>query len=309
MDGLRKRGGKKVNKDQYRRLLQYCDSDLQKARILALMNCSTIREAARALDIHPQRLTETVNVLASKAFKDITTEDDVNVSQERQGKVVGIIGDTHLPYELLGYREWVKSVFDSQGVNYVIHIGDLFDHHALSFHDSEPGLKGSHGEYIDALEHLEPWKETFPQLTLIHGNHDAIPARQMKRAGLNPEMFMRPLSHVYDFPRDWVEVEEIEIDRVLYHHGHTSMGVNGFRNDAKSRMQNCVSGHCHGNLGISWTASHHRLVWGMAVGCGIDNSKMAFAYGKHFKNKPIVGCGVVKKGKTPLVFAMDLGER
>jgi predicted phosphodiesterase len=296
-----------MNKDQYRKLLKYCESDTQKTRILALMSCPTISDAARTLGIHTQRLSETLNVVSAKAYKDLTTEGDVK-SGRSGGEVVGIIGDTHLPYELMGYMDWVKSVFDSQGVTKVIHIGDLFDHHALSFHDSEPSLKGSRGEYIDALEHLEPWKKTFPQLTLIHGNHDQIPARQMKKAGLNPEMFMRPLAHVYDFPRDWVEVEDIEIDGVLYHHGHTSMGVNGFRNDAKARMQNTVSGHCHGNLGISWTASHHRLVWGMAVGCGIDNKKMAFAYGKHFKNKPIVGCGVVKHGKTPLVFAMDLGE-
>ena len=120
---------------------------------------------------------------------------------------------------------------------------------------------------------------------------------------------MRPLSEVYEFPSGWSEVQDLEVDGVLYHHGHTSVGVNGFRNDAKNRMQNTVSGHAHGNLGISWTACHHRAVWGMAVGCGIDNKKMAFAYGKHFKNKPIVGCGVVRdSGKTPLVFAMDLGE-
>jgi len=75
-------------------------------------------------------------------------------------------------------------------------------------------------------------------------------------------------------------------------------------------MQSAVSGHNHSNFGISYTASDHRAVWGMAVGCGVDSSSMAFAYGKHFKNKPIIGCGVVKNnGTEPHVFAMDLGER
>jgi len=222
--------------------------------------------------------------------------------------IVGIIGDTHLPYELDGYMEWCKSIFDSEGVNKVIHIGDLFDNHALSFHDSEPALKGAKGEYIDALERLEPWKKTFPQMIHINGNHDAIPARQLTKLGLDPDIYLRPVKDVYDFPVGWTTVDEIEIDGVLYHHGHTSCGVNGFRNDAKNRMQNTVSGHAHGNLGVSWTACHHRAVWGMAVGCGIDNSKMAFAYGKHFKNKPIVGCGIVRGGKDPRTYAMDLGE-
>ena len=222
--------------------------------------------------------------------------------------IVGVIGDTHLPYELDGYMDFCKSTFDAEGVNKVIHIGDLFDNHALSFHDSEPALKGARGEYIDALERLEPWKEVFPEMIHINGNHDAIPARQLNKLGLDPSIYLRPVKEVHNFPVGWKTVDEIEIDGVLYHHGHTSCGVNGFRNDAKNRMQNTVSGHAHGNLGVSWTACHHRAVWGMAVGCGIDNSKMAFAYSKHFKNKPIVGCGIVRGGKDPRVYAMDLGE-
>jgi len=280
----------------YESLLDVCDSHKQKERVLACMNYGTQTAAAEALGVDRKRVNETIKLLEGRLNK---------ASHET---VVGIIGDTHLPYELAEYREWVKDVFDANGVNKVIHIGDLFDHHALSFHDSEPALKGAHGEYIDALEHLEPWKETFPQLTLITGNHDLIPSRQLTKLGVNPLKWMRPLSEVYEFPRDWVEVQDIEIDGVLYHHGHTSVGVNGFRNDAKNRMQNTVSGHAHGNLGVSWTACHHRAVWGMAVGCGIDNKAMAFAYGKHFKNKPIVGCGVVHGGHTPMVYAMDLGE-
>ena len=234
---------------------------------------------------------------------------DSKRSKKTKETIVGIIGDTHLPYEHENYLQFCLDTFKREGVNKVIHIGDLFDNHALSFHDSEPELKGARGEYIDALERLEPWKKAFPEMIVVHGNHDAIPARQLKKIGLDPQLYLRPMSEVYEFPTGWKEVEEIEIDGVLYHHGHTSSGVNGFRNDAKNRMQNTVSGHAHGNFGVSYTASHHRLVWGMAVGCGIDNSKMAFAYGKHFKNKPILACGVVKNnGKLPLCFPMDLGE-
>ena len=225
-----------------------------------------------------------------------------------KGDIVGIIGDTHLPYELDGYMEWCKSVFDSEGVTKVVHIGDLFDNHALSFHDSEPSLKGAYGEYIDALERLEPWKKTFPQMICINGNHDAIPARQLTKLGLDPNIYLRPVKDVYDFPSGWSSVDEVIIDNVLYHHGHTSCGVNGFRNDAKNRMQSTVSGHAHGNCGVSWTACHHRAVFGLATGCGVDNKKMAFAYGKHFKNKPIVGCGIVRYGKDPRTYVMDLGE-
>ena len=40
-----------------------------------------------------------------------------------------------------------------------------------------------------------------------------------------------------EMPKGWQIEEQIEIDGVLYHHGESANGVNGFRNDAKQRMQ------------------------------------------------------------------------
>ena len=220
---------------------------------------------------------------------------------------VGIIGDTHVPYEHRDYLAFCKKIFKQHKCNRIIHIGDLIDHHALSFHESEPMLKGASGELLDARERLKPWYKAFPKLTVILGNHDRIPARQLKKIGIDAEVWMRPIERVYGFPKGWNTSDSVTIDGVLYHHGETAGGVNGFRNDAIHRMTNTVSGHNHSNAGISATASQHRLVWGMAVGCGVDNSSMAFVYGKHFKNKPIVSCGTVINGK-PEVHFMNMGE-
>ena len=71
---------------------------------------------------------------------------------------------------------------------------------------------------------------------------------------MEAEAWMRPLADVYNFPKGWTIEDEIEIDGVLYHHGYTANGVNGFRNDSKARMVSTVSGHCHGNAGVSYTA-------------------------------------------------------
>lgn len=221
---------------------------------------------------------------------------------------VGIIGDTHVPYCLDGYLEFCQETFKAWGVDRVVHIGDLVDHHSLSFHDSEPMLQGAYGEMLDARKELKPWYKAFPKLQICGGNHDLIPARQLKKIGMDADVWMRPLAEVYDFPKGWEIVDTLEIDEVLYHHGYTANGTNGFRNDAIKRMTRTVSGHAHGNAGVSATASNHRLVWGMAVGCGIDVESMAFAYGKHFLQKPIIACGIVIDGKTPVVEYMDLGE-
>lgn len=230
------------------------------------------------------------------------------MGRRKKKHTVGIIGDTHIPYELDGYLEFCKETFEAYGVDRVVHIGDLIDHHALSFHDSEPALKGANGEYIDAIERLKPWYKAFPKLEICNGNHDLIPARQLKKMGMDCEIWMRPLEEIYKMPKGWKIVDTVTIDGVLYHHGYTANGANGFRNDAIKRMCRTVTGHAHGNAGVSATASDHRLVWGLAVGCGIDNTKMAFVYGKHFLQKPIISCGIVIEGITPIVEFMDLGE-
>lgn len=220
---------------------------------------------------------------------------------------VGIIGDTHEPFCLEGYREFCVDTFEQWGCDTFIHIGDLVDHHALSFHDSEPMLKDANGELLDARVALQPWYEAFPELKVCEGNHDLIPARQLKKIGMDAERWMRPLKEVYEMPDGWELVDQVTIDGVLYHHGYTANGVNGFRNDAIKRMCRTVTGHAHGNGGVSCTASDHRLVWGMAVGCGVDVKSLAMVYGKHFLQKPIIGCGVVIDGR-PYFEYMDLGE-
>lgn len=221
---------------------------------------------------------------------------------------VGIIGDTHLPFELEGYREFCAETFESWDVDTVVHIGDFIDNHSLSFHDSEPMLHNVLGEYESAVESAKLWYDTFPELTLILGNHDRIPARQLRKIGMEPAIFLRPLEDLLEMPKGWKTADQIEIDGVVYHHGETATGVNGFRKDCENRMRPCVSGHNHSNLGVSYTATDQELVWGMAVGCGVDHRHLAFAYGKHFAKKPVIGCGVVIDG-VPYAEPMNLGKK
>ena len=221
---------------------------------------------------------------------------------------VGIIGDTHCPYELEGYLEFCVDTFEAYGVDTVVHIGDFVDHHSLSFHDSEPLLHNVVGEYESAVGHAQAWYDAFPECILVEGNHDAIPARQLRKMGMEPSIFMKPLEDVLGMPPGWKVVNDVVIDNVLYHHGHTASGVNGFRKDAETRMRCTVTGHNHSNAGISATATDDLLVWGMAVGCGVDAKHLAFAYGKHFAKKPIIACGIVIDGE-PVIEYMDLGSK
>jgi hypothetical protein len=44
----------------------------------------------------------------------------------------------------------------------------------------------------------------------------------------------------------------------------------------------------------------------MRVGCLIDDASMAFAYNKVFKERPVIGCGIVINGFPRLIpMALD----
>ena len=288
-------------------LLQHCNTLKQEEAVtLVYIEGLSKAAAARELGIDPKSLRERLEQVESRAAKGrITERREKSIGS---GRVVGIIGDTHLPYELDGYLDFCADTFDRYGVNEVIHVGDFFDNHSLSFHDSEPTLHNVMGEYESAFERAQDWYEAFPELTLIMGNHDRIPARQLRKLGMEPSIYMRPIEELFGMPPGWQVVDQVEIDGVLYHHGETAGGINGFRKDAETRMRCTVSGHNHSNAGISATATDQELVWGMAVGCGVNHEHLAFAYGKHFAKKPIVACGVVADG-TPHVEYMNLGSK
>ena len=290
-----------------RRLLEHCRTAKQEEAVtLVYIEGMTKAAAARELGIDRKSLKERLEQVERRAGDERYTR---SYNPEKHGPSrVGIIGDTHLPYELDGYLDFCQETFDRHGVDTVIHIGDMFDNHSLSFHDSEPMLHNVMGEYESAFERAQDWYEAFPEATLIMGNHDRIPARQLRKLGMEPSIYMRPIEELFGMPPGWSVADSVVIDNVLYHHGETSGGINGFRKDAETRMRCTVSGHNHSNAGISATATDDQLVWGMAVGCGVNQKHMAFAYGKHFAKKPIVACGLVLEGE-PRVAYMDLGSK
>ena len=290
-------------------LLKHCNTLKQEEAVtLVYVEGMSKAAAARELGIDPKSLRERLEQVENRAAKGRMSEPRQYRSAAVGPSRVGIIGDTHLPYEKDGYLYFCLETFDKYGVDTVVHIGDLIDHHGLSFHQSEPTLMNVMGEHESAIERLQDWYEAFPELTLVMGNHDRIPARQLRTLGMEPSIYMRPIEELFGMPPGWQVVDQIEIDDVLYHHGETAGGINGFRKDAETRMRCTVSGHNHSNAGISATATDQELVWGLAVGCGVNHEHLAFAYGKHFAKKPIIACGVVVEGE-PHIEYMDLGSK
>jgi len=210
-----------------------------------------------------------------------------------------IIGDTHCPCLRKGYIGFLKRTADEWQPDRVVHIGDLVDSCANSMHEKDPQLKDPVREYKNALQQVRRIGEAFPEVELLMGNHDALVERQATAAGLDHSV-LKSFKEYWQLPEGWTvypRYHDLIIEGVQIFHGDKyGGGIHAASNNAKAQFRSVVQGHLHGSLGVQYTANATSRVFGMAVGCGVDNRKLAMAYGKVYKRKPILGCGIVRDG-------------
>jgi hypothetical protein len=156
--------------------------------------------------------------------------------------------------------------------------------------------------------HVQKWFDAFPEVSLCRGNHDSLVDRKGKTVGL-PTRCFKSFREMWKLPKGWKDGFDFTYDSVLYTHGTGYSGRNGHIMAAFDNRMSTVTGHLHSVAGVEYLANSKSLIFGMAVGCGIDDKKYAFEYGKGFRRKPIVSCGVVSytsKGVNATVYPMDL---
>lgn len=207
---------------------------------------------------------------------------------------VGIIGDTHFPAHHPGYLSFVRDVFDQWDVEKIVHIGDVVDHHNISFHLQELKVAGVEHEVEDASACIEEWSKVFPKMEVTVGNHDRRVLRLAASAKI-PAMFLRSFADFWQTP-GWQWIDETVIDGVRYFHGDGCSGVRPALNAAIKTRVSTVIGHVHAVAGIMHSAGPFSRIFGMDVGCGVDRMNPAMAYGKYYTAKPFLSCGVVIDG-------------
>ena len=203
-----------------------------------------------------------------------------------------IIGDTHIPFELPGYLRFCLDTQKKYDCGTVVHIGDLVDNHSMNYHEHNPNGKSPADEMKEADKHLVSWFKAFPSVLLCRGNHDSLVDRKGKTAGL-PDRAFRQYREIWNLPNNWQDDFEFTLDNVVYKHGTAFSGQYPHMVAAFNARQSAVIGHCHSTAGIDWIANSRDCIFGLSVGCGIDRRAYAFEYGRDFKRKPIIGCGVV----------------
>jgi len=113
-----------------------------------------------------------------------------------------VIADTHLPFEKKGYLDFCYEVKQKKRCGRVVHIGDLVDLHALSYHEHDPDGWSPEDEMKATDEHLKVWFKAFPELYLCRGNHDSLVDRKGKTAGLPKRCFLQ-FRKIWDLPAKW----------------------------------------------------------------------------------------------------------
>ena len=220
-----------------------------------------------------------------------------------------VIPDLHAPYHHPDTLEFLLHVRAAFGPDTVVSLGDEADYHALSFHDSDPNLDSAGTELEKAKVFLKDLHLHFPQMLICHSNHGSMQFRRAKAHGIPVQMLKRYrdvlLPGIPSNGWAWRYAWRLDtpLGPVLFKHQAAGTPVG----DAAHEQANLVVGHMHGTCAVDYAASSGRLYWAMTSGCLIDKDALAFAYGKHSKNKPIIACSVIEEG-VPRIIPMLLDE-
>lgn len=223
-------------------------------------------------------------------------------------KRILVVGDTHIPFEHRDYLDFCIRIHKQLKCTDVVHIGDLVDNHAISYHEHDPNGQSPLDEMKMADKKLQKWFKAFPKASLCRGNHDRLVDRKARTNGL-PERCFKDFREIWNLPDGWKDDFSFIIDNVKYTHGTGYSGRGGHLQCAVDNRMSCVIGHLHSFAGIEYSANERDCVFGMNVGSGVDRHSYAMEYGRDFKLKPIISCGVVeytKWGANPRLFKMDL---
>lgn len=223
---------------------------------------------------------------------------DVSFIRKGEDRVL-VIGDLHEPFCLDSYLKHCVKTYKDYNCNKVVFIGDVIDNHYTSYHEPDPDGYGAGEELERAVDRLARWYKAFPKASVCIGNHDRLIRRKAFSGGI-PKAWIKEYSEVLRTP-GWTFSERFVIDNVQYIHGESGRAIK----KAKDDMMSTVQGHRHTELFVEYAVGSNFKVFGLAVGCGIDHTSYAMAYGKNFK-KPAIGCGVVFNGKLGLPVPMDL---
>ena len=220
---------------------------------------------------------------------------------KKKNDTILFISDLHAPYHHKDSIAFLAAIKKQYKPTRVVNVGDEVDYHALSFHASDPDLDSAGVELCRAQATMQQLEKIFPKMDLVHSNHGSMVYRKAKVGGM-PRHVLKSYNDVLGVGPGWVWHNDITIDipgeRPIYVcHGKKKNS----ENYAKSIGCSVVQGHYHEDFRIGFLNSPGGTIWGMNVGCLIDDTELAFEYNKVNPNKPMLGVGIVVNGRPQLI--------
>jgi hypothetical protein len=208
-----------------------------------------------------------------------------------------VISDTHAPFMHPDAVAFLSAIKAKYKPDRVVHIGDEADKHSLSYHESDPDLSSAGDELVQTIEALQPLYKMFPVVDVLDSNHGSLAFRKARTAGI-PKAYLRDPGEVLMAPPGWRWHDSLTLrmsdgNQVFFHHGLSSQIIKVVRELSISTVQ----GHFHNSAGVSYASTPDKLLWGLQVGCLIDDKSRAFAYNKTTLGRPLIGTGIILEGQ------------
>lgn len=218
-----------------------------------------------------------------------------------KNRVILCLSDMHMPYQHRDTVEFLRAVKAKYNPDRIVCVGDEVDHHAMSFHDSDPDLMSAGDELEAAIKALSPLYKLFPNMDLIDSNHGSMAYRKGKAHGI-PRKYIKGYNEVLRAPKGWNWYMDLTVTAsdgkdIYFHHG-LSKDVMKVVNQ---RGVCVVQGHYHTEFRIGYSGNPNALLWGMNVGCSIDSDSYAFAYDRTNLGRPVIGHGIIINGQAKLL--------
>ena len=222
-------------------------------------------------------------------------------------KRILVVSDMHIPYHHQDAIRFLKEIKKEYKPDFIVNIGDLLDFHAISMHSHDPDLFSAGHELKEARKYVKELEGIFPKVIEVDSNHSSLVYRRALKFGMSKEF----LKDYGDFlgTKKWKWVDDLTLkmsngQRCFFTHGRSA----DILKVSQTMGMSAVQGHYHTKFVISYWANPDAIMWGMNVGCLINQKSMAFAYAKNFKTRFILGCGIIING-IPKLLPMVLDNK
>lgn len=226
---------------------------------------------------------------------------------DARGKRVLFISDTHIPYSVDGYLDFLKEIKQKFRPEIIIHGGDEVDYHAISFHKSDVSLFSAGHELDAAINEIqEGLHKLFPKMYLLESNHGSLVFRRLKHEGISLR-HLKPLHELYGTPLwEWHEDILIRTDKGRVYTCHGKSGIAGAL--LKSMGCSTIEFHHHTNFHVTYFQAITGTKFSAHGGCLADRDSMAMGYARNNLKQFINGTIGLKACGEPILFPFEKGK-